>query len=75
MAKNWIKSAIRPGSKGKFAAKAAAAGESTAQYATENADAPGTLGKEARLARTLMHLGHKPEMSKSSHYVGKKSNG
>ena len=71
MAKKWIKGALQPGNKGKFAAKAAAAGESTGQYASENADAPGALGKEARLARTLMHLGHKPEMSKSSHYVGK----
>ena len=71
MAKAWIKNAVKPSSKGKFAAKAKDAGESTSSYADEKSSAPGALGKEARLAKTLMHMGHESEMSKSSHYVGK----
>jgi hypothetical protein len=55
VAKKWIKSAVE-GGKGKFAAKAKAAGETTREYAREKANAPGTLGKEARLAQTLMGL-------------------
>lgn len=54
--KNWIKSAVKPENKGKFAAKAEAAGKSTAEYAAEKADAPGKLGKEARLARTFAKM-------------------
>lgn len=38
------------GTKGKFSAKAKAAGMSTAEYAKEKAHAPGVLGKEARFA-------------------------
>lgn len=69
MAKNWIKGAIKhPGA---FSKKAKAAGESTAEFAKKEADAPGKTGQQARLAQTLMHMGHKPEMSKASHYVGK----
>jgi hypothetical protein len=41
---------------GLFRKKAEAAGESTAEYASQEADAPGKLGKEARLAKTLMGL-------------------
>ena len=44
------------GNKGKFKAKAKAAGKTTAAYAKEKAHAPGTLGKEARLATTLMGM-------------------
>ncbi len=54
MAKNFIAGAIkRPGA---FKAKAEKAGESTAQYAQEKKDAPGRLGKQARLAVTLGKL-------------------
>lgn len=53
--RNFIKKAVGD-NKGKFSAKAKAAGKTTAEYASEKASAPGTLGKEARLAETLMHL-------------------
>ena len=56
MSKKWIKSAINPENKGKFSEKAARAGETTRQYAEEKQNAPGTLGKEARLAKTLMGM-------------------
>lgn len=55
--KNWIKGAV--GKPGAFKAKAEAAGKSTAEFAAEKADAPGKLGKEARLAETLSGLRHK----------------
>jgi len=56
MAKKWIKGAIKhPGA---FSAKAKAAGKSTAEYAREKEDAPGTLGKQARLAENLMAMHH-----------------
>ena len=51
----WIQKATAKG-KGDFAAKAKAAGKSTAAYAKEKADAPGKLGKQARLAQTLGKL-------------------
>ena len=50
----WIQKAIKhPGS---FTAKAKAAGKSVAAFAKEKADAPGTLGKQARLAMTLKKM-------------------
>ena len=52
MARNWIQGAIEhPGA---FKAKAERAGKSTRAYAQEKKDAPGTLGRQARLALTLM---------------------
>ncbi len=51
--KQWMKDAVPKANKGKFAAKAAKAGKSTSEYASEKSDAPGTLGKEARLAKTF----------------------
>ena len=51
--KQWIKAAINPSHKGVFSAKAKKAGKSTAEYAKEKSSAPGTLGKQARLAETL----------------------
>ena len=57
--KNWIKSAIPKSHEGKFSAKAERAGESTQEFAKKHEDAPGKLGKEARLAETLMKMGHK----------------
>lgn len=56
MAKKWIKDAVKPENKGKFAAKAKAAGKSTSEFAAEKADAPGKLGKEARLAQTFAKM-------------------
>lgn len=41
---------------GQFRAKAKAAGMSTQAYAAKNKGAPGKLGKQARLALTLMRL-------------------
>lgn len=54
--------------KGLFKKKAEAAGESTAEYAAQEHDAPGALGKEARLAQTLMgmHKGKKKGLNKLS---------
>lgn len=55
--KDFIQGAIkRPGA---FKAKAKAAGKSTSEFAKEKADAPGRLGKQARLASTLMNLSGK----------------
>lgn len=56
--KKFIKGAIDPAHKGQFRQKAEAAGKSTAEFAKEKASAPGLLGKQARLAETLMSLGH-----------------
>lgn len=52
----WIQRAVKPASKGKFTAKANAAGKSVAAFAQEKKSAPGKLGKEARLAITLKGL-------------------
>lgn len=75
MAKKWIAGAVK-GGKGKFAAKAKAAGETTREYAVEKKDAPGALGKEARLAETLMsmhHGGDKPKRKASAMYTHPRS--
>ncbi len=42
---------INPANKGKFTAKAKAAGEGVQAYANKEAHAGGTLGKEANFAR------------------------
>ncbi len=49
----WIKTATA-NSHGQFAAKAKAAGKSTREFAAANQSAHGLLGKQARLAKTLM---------------------
>jgi hypothetical protein len=57
--RKWIQGAIkRPGS---FSKKAKRAGMSTQAYARKERNAPGRLGKQARLAMTLkkMHRGKK----------------
>ena len=51
----WVAKATS-NNKGKFSAKAKRAGETTAEYAKNKASAPGALGKEARLAETLMKM-------------------
>jgi hypothetical protein len=58
MPKHWMKEAFA-NSHGQFKAKAAAAGKSTAEYASEKSDAPGKLGKQARLAEVGMAAHHK----------------
>ena len=49
MAEHWMQKAFGA-HPGKFTAKAKAAGKSTQAYAQEKKHAPGTLGREARLA-------------------------
>ena len=61
--KNWVKKAVPKERRGVFKAKAEAAGETTAQYAKEKEAAPGALGKEARLAETLMGMHKKRKKS------------
>jgi hypothetical protein len=56
--RKWIKAATA-GAHGQFRDKAEKAGETTREFAAEKADAPGKLGKEARLAETLMSMHHK----------------
>lgn len=56
--KKWIKKATE-NAHGQFAAKAAKAGMSTKAFAAEKAGAPGKLGKQARLAESLMNMRHK----------------
>jgi len=56
----WIQKAVKhPGA---FSTKAKAAGKSVAAFAKEKAHAPGTLGKQARLAQTLRKM-HEDEMT------------
>lgn len=56
--KRWIKKATEH-NKGKFGEKAEHAGKSTAEFASEHEHDSGKLGKEARLAKTLMGMKHK----------------
>lgn len=65
--KNWIKQATPKGRRGVFKTKAEAAGKTTKQYAAEKADAPGALGKQARLAQTLMGMGKKSNTKLYTH--------
>jgi hypothetical protein len=52
--KKWIQKAVPESRKGVFKKKAEAAGKTTREFAAEHAGDKGTLGKEARLAQTLM---------------------
>lgn len=56
--KRWIQKATE-GSHGQFRKKAEAAGESTAEFASEHAGDSGKTGKQARLAKALMGMHHK----------------
>jgi hypothetical protein len=56
--KKWIQGATK-NAHGQFAAKAKAAGMSTRAYAQAKKNAPGVLGKQARLALTLMSTNKK----------------
>lgn len=62
----WMQDAVPESHKGKFSRKAARAGMSTAEYARKEKDAPGTLGKEARLARVFAKERPKKRASKRS---------
>lgn len=56
--KKWIKGATE-NAHGQFRAKAEAAGKSTREFAHEHEGDSGKLGKQARLAETLMGMHHK----------------
>lgn len=56
--KKWVKGVTEHMHKGLFKEKAEKAGESTGAYAREEEHAPGKLGKEARLAESLMAMHH-----------------
>lgn len=57
MTKNWIAGATE-NAHGQFAAKAKKAGKSTREFAEMHKNSPGVLGKQARLALTLMGMPH-----------------
>jgi len=57
MAKKWIAKATE-NAHGQFAAKAKKAGESTREFAAEHSGDSGKIGKQARLAQTLMGMHH-----------------
>lgn len=56
--KKWIKGALK-NAHGQFREKAERAGKTTREFASEHADDSGKLGKQARLAKTLMGISHK----------------
>jgi len=59
----WIQGAdLKTGS---FSAKAKAAGKSVQEYAAEKSSAPGTLGKQARLAQTFEKMGSRRRLKYS----------
>lgn len=58
---------IKPENKGKFTAKAKAAGKDVQEYASEEAHAGGKLGKEANFAR-MAKRHFKPLSRKSSRH-------
>ena len=67
--KKWIKGATE-NAHGQFKAKAEHAGKSTAEFAKEHEHSKGKLGKEARLAETLMGMHHKKKTSKLYDHKG-----
>lgn len=62
--KKWIQGAIKH--PGEFSAKAKSAGESTKAFAAEHAGDKGKLGKQARLAQTLMGMNKKRSSEKET---------
>lgn len=67
--KKWIQSATS-NAHGQFKAKAEAAGKSTKEFAEEHKDSPGKVGKQARLALTLMGTSHKSETKNKTRQPG-----
>jgi hypothetical protein len=67
--RKWIQGAIKPENKGKFKAKAEAAGKTTREFSEEKSSAPGKIGRQARLAETLMGM-HKK--SRNARWYGDK---
>lgn len=70
--RKWIKAATA-NAHGQFREKAEKAGETTREFAEEKADAPGKLGKEARLAESLMGMHHKAGGSRAAKLYRSKS--
>ena len=69
----WIKKALE-GEKGHPFKKAAEhAGKSTAEFASEHEHSKGKIGKEARLAKTLMHMKNPSGKSIRHQMYGKES--
>ena len=66
----WIKGPTE-NAHGQFKAKAEAAGKSTKEFAKEHEHSKGLLGKQARLAETLMGT-HKSKKSRSGKEVRSK---
>jgi len=64
--KKWVKGAVE-NAHGQFREKAEAAGESTGAYASEHEHDSGKLGKQARLAKTLMSMHHHHNKETTSH--------
>ena len=62
----WVKNVTEHMHKGAFKEKAEEAGESTEAYAREEEHAPGKLGKEARLAESLMKMHHAHKKNSAS---------
>lgn len=71
--KKWISKAAE-NSHGQFKANAEAAGKSTREFAEEHKGSKGKLGKQARLALTLMGESHKKK-SRSGKEVREKMYG
>ena len=57
--RKWMKAAVPEDRKGVFTKKAEAAGKSVHEYAEEEKNSGGTLGKEANLALTFEKEAHK----------------
>ena len=64
--KKWIQSATE-NAHGQFKAKAEAAGKSTREFAEEHKNSAGKLGKQARLALTLMGASKGKKEEKKKH--------
>lgn len=64
--KRWIQKAVPDSHKGKFREKAERAGKTTREFAKEHAGDSGTIGKEARLAETLMGMKKRSNMYANS---------
>lgn len=58
---DWIKKGASK-HPGRFAAKAARAGKTTREFASEKADAPGKLGQEARFAKNAIGAARKSRL-------------
>lgn len=70
--KKWIKAATE-NSHGQFREKAEHAGKSTEAYAREHEHDSGKLGKQARLAESLMSMTKAHKKSSASHKAIRKS--